>query len=107
MSFPAKYPGFCKTCNGRINIGDEIEWKAGEGAQHEGCHPKNKPTDFSGIMAMNTRWMAEQLARGWQPEPLPSENVTNLAAYEANASMGIYWEQGRGFYGKGFDEITN
>lgn len=107
MSFPSKYPGTCKGCGERINVGDIIVWKPGQ-AWHERCDPTDKPVDFSGIERFLQAKVAVFVAKGGV---LPQynddgESATAKAAYEANASMGHYWSKERGFYGKGFTELA-
>ena len=105
MSFPAKFPGVCKACGERINVGDSIVWKPGM-AWHEACDPANKPVDFSGIERFLKAKHAADIAAGWTPPPTPDdadeESASARAAREANESMGIHWAKGRGFYGRGF-----
>ena len=43
MTIIAKYPGKCKKCGGRINVGDKIEWTKGEGAAHVECPANPEP----------------------------------------------------------------
>jgi hypothetical protein len=43
MTITAKYPGKCKKCGGRINVGDKIEWTKGEGAAHVECPANPEP----------------------------------------------------------------
>ncbi len=37
MTITAKYPGTCKKCGGKIEVGQKIEWAKGEGAEHIEC----------------------------------------------------------------------
>ncbi len=105
MSFPSKYPGVCKACGERINVGDIIAWKPGQ-AWHDRCDPSGNPVDFSGIERFLKAKLAAFLAAGGTLPEDPGEGVsaTAKAAEEVNASMGHYWSKKRGFYGKGFTE---
>lgn len=37
MTITSKYPGKCTICGGRIAIGEQIEWRKGEGSSHAAC----------------------------------------------------------------------
>lgn len=37
LSITAKFPGTCKSCGGRIAIGQQVYWIKGEGAKHTNC----------------------------------------------------------------------
>lgn len=38
----AKYPGTCRYCQGRIRIGERIEWAPRAGARHVACAPQER-----------------------------------------------------------------
>lgn len=37
MEITSKFPGRCVKCGGRINVGDRINWQAGNGSSHMAC----------------------------------------------------------------------
>lgn len=109
MSFPAKFAGICRGCGGRINVGDSIVWKADKGVWHEACEPAPPAVDFTGMERYLKAKHGEALAAGFKPmQPLkPGESAMLEWSHKVNASVGIYWEKGRGFFGRGFDETMD
>ena len=41
----SKFAGRCKTCGGRIRMGDNIIWSKGTGAMHPECAPQQQEED--------------------------------------------------------------
>lgn len=107
MSFPAKFPGICRGCGERIDVGVLIVWKADKGAWHDGCEPQPPLADFSSIDRIAQASLAAFLAAGGTLPENPDntgESATAKAGRETNAAAGHFWSKKRSFYGKGFTE---
>jgi hypothetical protein len=37
LTITAKFPGKCRSCGGRIAVGEQVEWEKGKGAAHNSC----------------------------------------------------------------------
>jgi predicted RNA-binding Zn-ribbon protein involved in translation (DUF1610 family) len=42
MTITSKYPGTCRSCGGRIRVGERVNWQRGQGASHIAC-PEDAP----------------------------------------------------------------
>lgn len=56
MVIKAKFPGKCKKCGGKINVGEEINWAKGEGASHVTCPENPEPVKPQGPKKMKSRF---------------------------------------------------
>jgi len=52
MAETAKYPGTCRRCGQPINVGDEINWEQGKGAEHVRCPAPSAPEESADVISI-------------------------------------------------------
>lgn len=112
MTITSKFPGKCNVCGGRIAVGEQIEWRKGEGSAHASCakggpaptrtsapktprapskprgpaYPKSAPCDG----AIEMRFVRRNARRGDQG--LPSGHTMRIPnATKGGGADGCYW----------------